>query len=44
MGLGAIEEVRSALEQLRRDYVVGLGGFSMARDSSLGPGPRCRFR
>lgn len=36
MGLGAIEEVRSLLSALRRDYVVGLGGFSMGSGFSVG--------
>lgn len=36
MGLGAIEEVRSVLERLRRDCVVGLGGFSMGSGFSVG--------
>jgi hypothetical protein len=36
MGLGAIAEVRSLLASLRRDYVVGLGGFSMGSGFSVG--------
>ena len=36
MGLGAIEEVRSILDRLRRDHVVGLGGFSMGSGFSVG--------
>jgi hypothetical protein len=36
MGLGAIAEVRSLLEQLRGQYIVGLSGFSMGSGFLVG--------